>query len=156
MDNQNVTKKVTDFLDGLTSDEIKSIYEPTSEEETTFSVPFFLEEDEMAEDANGNQTKRIVRVDAILQGTIKRTCYVAYAKYQYHAWVTLNGQPYTVDEISAKMNSGNGFFTKTANNVSSLKKLDEVYEYGNACRSAYMLAKARKGNASGAVEVRLK
>ena len=150
-----MTKKVSDFLQGLTQDEVKSIYDPISEEETTFSVSFVLEEEEEIEDETGKTIKSIAKIDAILHGTINRTCYIAYAKYQYHAWVTLNNKPYQVDVISAKMNSGNGEFTKKVNNASSLKKLDEVYEYGNACRSARMTATARKGNASGTVQVRL-
>lgn len=155
MENKNLTKNLSDVFKTLNSEEIKSIYKPTSIEEATFSLSIVLEEEEILEDDAGNQSKSIVKVDAILHGNIKRTCYVAYAKFQYHAWVTLNGNSYTVDEISAKMNSGQGEFTKKVLNASSLKKLDEVYEYGNACRSASMLAIAKKGNATGAVEIRL-
>jgi len=155
MENNKLTKKVSDFLQGLTPDEVKSIYEPISEEETTFSTSFIFEEEETLEDETGKQAKSMVKVDAILHANITRTCYIAYAKFKYHAWVTLNNKPYSVDVISAKMNSGNGPFSKTVNNASSLKKLDEVYEYGNACRSATMTATARKGNASATVQVRL-
>lgn len=147
---------LAEFLKKLNEEEIKSIYLPTSNEKSTFSIPIVLEEEETIEDENGNKSKNIVKVNAILNGRIKRTCYVLYAKFQYHAWVTLGGKPYSVDVISAKMNSGNGNFNKTVKNTSSLKKLDEVYEYGNACRSAKMIVTARKGNGSATVEVKLR
>lgn len=150
MEKKNLTKNVANFFEDLTPNDLRSIYEPVSKDETSFSTSFFIEEE------SGTQTKSIVKVEAILHGTIKRTCYIAYAKFQYHAWVTLNNKPYTVDKISAIMNSGNGHFTKKVTNTSSLKKLDEVYEYGNACRSASMTVKAIIGYASGTVEVRLK
>ena len=149
-------KLAAETLQNLSSDELKAIYQPVSEEETTFSVAIVFEEEEVLEDDSGETHKLLAQQGAILHATIKRTCYVAYAKFQYRAWVTLNGKSYAVDEISARMNSGNEYFTKKKENTSELKKLDEVYEYGNACRSAYMLAKARKGTATATVEVRLK
>ncbi|MCH7309295.1 hypothetical protein MMO38_14310 [Acinetobacter sp. NIPH 1852] len=152
----NSAKQAIEALQNLTSDELKEIYQPISEEETTYSIAITFEEEEVQEDDSGKSYKTIVQQSAILHGMIKRTCYIAYAKFQYRAWVTLNGKSYAVDEISAKMNSGNGYFTKKKENTSELKKLDEVYEYGNACRSAYMLAKARKGMATATIEVRLK
>lgn len=151
-----MNEQLSAFLKKLKENEIKEIYTPISVEESTFSTPIILEEEEIIEDENGVEYKNNIKVSAILNGRIKRTCYVVYAKFQYHAWVTLGGKPYSVDVISAKMNSGNGDFNKTVKNTSSLKKLDEVYEYGNACRSAKMIVKAKKGNASATVEVKLK
>lgn len=149
-------EQLSEFLRQLKEDDIRIIYTPVSDEESTFSTPILLEEEEIIEEENGVENKNSIKVSAILNGRIKRTCYVVYAKFQYHAWITLGGKPYAVDVISAKMNSGNGDFRKTLKNTSSLKKLDEVYEYGNACRSAKMIVKARKGNTSATVEVKVK
>jgi hypothetical protein len=146
---------LAEFLKKLNKEDIKSIYVPTSKEKSTFSIPIVLEEEEIIEDENGNETKNIVKVNAVLNGEIDRTCYVVYAKYEYHAWITLGGNSYVVDVISAKMDSGNGSFNKTVKNTSSLKKLDEVYEYGNACRTGKMTVTARKGNASATVRVKV-
>lgn len=148
--------QLIEIIKNLSKENVKSIYTPISEQDSSFSIPITLEEDEIMEDENGNEIKNILKLNAILHAKIKRTCYIVYAKFQYHAWVTFAGKPYVVDLISAKMNSGNGYFSKVVKNTSSLKKLDEVYEYGNACRSAKMIVKARKGNASATVEVKLK
>lgn len=147
---------LTELLKKLNEEDVRSIYTPISDEKSTFSIPITIEEEETIEDKNGNESKSIMKVSAILNGEIKRTCYVLYAKFQYHAWVTLGGKPYSVDVISAKMNSGTDDFNKTVRNTSSLKKLDEVYEYGNACRTAKMTVTARKGSGSATVIVKLK
>ncbi len=68
----------------------------------------------------------------------------------------MEGKPFPVDFINAEMNSGNGIFRKKVNNSSMLKKTDKVFEYGNACRSSWMVVVAKKGNATGKVKVKLK
>jgi hypothetical protein len=142
-----ISARLEEMLKALTEDEIRALYEPISEEVTNVEAPLV---------EGSEQTTALAGSGPVLRGEIKRTCYAVYAKYQCHAWVEDNGTPYNVDEISAVMNSGNGNFAKNETNSSSLKKLDEVYSYGNACQSARMTAKARKWGASAAVEVRLK
>lgn len=150
------SEKVNKALEGLSEEELREIYEPLSVEKGTYTIQFLLEEEEEVEDEQGNKSKKKVRTSASLHAKIERECYVVHAKYKYRAWVTTaDGRGFHVDEITATMDSGNGRFHKRVNNTSSLTKQDDVYAYGNACKSAYMLAKARKGNATAAVEVRL-
>lgn len=148
--------RILEVLKKLKPSDLKELFRIKSEEEMYYSTQIELTEEETIIDNSGNQLINKVKVYPKIHGRIKRTCYIVYAKYQYHAWVTLNGSPYNVDKISATMNSGNGNFSKVVKNTHQLKKLDEVYEYGVACKSANMEATARKGNLSGTVKVKLK
>jgi hypothetical protein len=148
--------RILEVLKKLKLSELEELFKIRSNEEMYYSSQIEIIEEEVIIDSSGNERVNKIKVYPIIHGSIKRTCYLVYAKYQYHAWVTLNGNPYNVDEISAKMDSGNGNFSKVVKNTHQLKKLDEVYEYGVACKSATMEATARKGNLSGTVKVKLK
>ncbi len=157
MSNKNENhNRILEVLKKLKTSDLKELFRIKSDEEIYYSTQIEMTEEETIIDNSGNQVANKIKVYPIMHGRIKRTCYIVYAKYQYHAWVTLNGNPYNVDKISATMNSGNGNFSKVVKNTHQLKKLDEVYEYGVACKSANMEATARKGNLSGTVKVKLK
>lgn len=148
--------RILEVLKKLKLSDFEELFKNKSDEEMYYSTQIEMTEEETVIDNSGNEVVNKIKVYPIIHGRIKRTCYMVYAKYQYHAWVTLNGNQYNVDKISATMNSGNGNFSKVVKNTHQLKKLDEVYEYGVACRSANMEATARKGNLSGSVKVKLK
>ncbi|RKR06434.1 hypothetical protein CLV91_3394 [Maribacter vaceletii] len=149
---ENLKNKLKNF----SLEELKALYTPISREISTFDTTFDLEYEESFIKENGQQSKRTTKARARLRGSIDRKCYVVYARYKYKAKVTVNGKPFKVDSIIARMNSGNDDFTKKVNNNSELNKTDKVYEYGVACKASWMIATAKKGNSTGRVRVDLK
>ena len=142
------------FLKDLTKEELKNVYTPLSMVESIVLEDFTFYEEESIEDIKGQTTTQNIKTTATLHARIKRTCYIAYVKYQYKAWVKIGNRNFKCDEIAMKMNSGIEDFTKKGTNISQLKKLDEIYEYGNACRTSTLVATARKGSATAKVRVK--
>lgn len=148
-------QKKAQLLALLSEQEIKEMSEPSVDEEGEWSVDFDLdlEEEELDEDDN----KKIVvnHVRFRLTAKIKMQCYLVYSKYKYSAKVKRldNGEGYKVDSLELKMNSGRGEFTKKKKNVSSISKLEEVYNGG--CNRAKLTAIAKKGSQRAVVNVKL-
>ena len=143
--NENLKKKLSEL--SLTESESKELTEPYSMHDAEF-----IQDIEYKESPTASKVKRIR-----LRGKIKRKCYYFYSKYNYTAVVTEvnTGKRFIMDEISLKMNSGNGDFTKTSNSTSKVSKIDEVYGTDNTCKSAKLMATAIKGALKLIVEIKL-
>ena len=151
------TDKSADKQEGFKRDDQKNHYKPVAVTEISCSTRLVLEIEEVREEEGGRRSSHMVEISAVLHGKIERTRYVAYAaQYVYKTWIVAdNGSAFTVDEIDAKIQSGNGNFHKRVRNASSLVKQEEVCENDKAFKEASLVATAKKGNATATIEVKL-
>jgi hypothetical protein len=155
--NKELLNKAEKIFTEFSADELRTITEPISVEESEYTTEVELIEEEELESSDGKKSIVKSHVRFRLHAKIKRRCYAIYSKYKYKAWVERvdDGSSFKVDKLKMVMNSGNGEFSKSNRNKSKISKTDEVYS-GNACKSASLVATAKKGNSSATVIVKLR
>ena len=120
-------EKVRRAVQGLSSAEIRLLTEPSS---------------------FGTATQERTLQTYTLHAQQKRTCWYVRAKHEYEAWVEVNGQRTTVDQIELRINRGRDVpagYVHTCANASWCPKTDDVTYTGNACGRSILRACARVG-----------